>query len=193
MHSNVDIIERLANLLRAERRATAALPDIQTKLLRYLAAANRYSDTLTAATDYLAVTKGSLSASVTSLVRGKYLKRRIDQIDERTVHLELTPKGLSLLKSFSNGAIERIVAGFSALDGIDEAKHFEPYNVLVGLLTAVQKRTGNQMFGVCSTCRFFRKRGLGNTHQCGLTLEPLSVEDSKKLCREHEYRSRRTC
>jgi hypothetical protein len=55
---------------------------------------------------------------------------------------------------------------------------------LESLLRALQRARGGRTFGICHTCRHFRRlRGGGN--RCGLTGEPLSVSDSRRICREH--------
>jgi hypothetical protein len=47
-----------------------------------------------------------------------------------------------------------------------------------------QSRPGGRTFGACHGCRHFQA-GPGE-HRCGLTGEPLSEEDSTRICREHE-------
>ena len=53
------------------------------------------------------------------------------------------------------------------------------------LLSNLQRANGLRTFGVCRTCRFFEREGKGR-FRCGLTTEPLSEDDSRLVCREHE-------
>jgi MarR family transcriptional regulator, negative regulator of the multidrug operon emrRAB len=48
----------------------------------------------------------------------------------------------------------------------------------------LQRANGSRTFGVCRSCRFFRRQRSG--FECGLTGEPLSAADSAMICREHE-------
>ena len=62
-----NIIERLANVLRQEVRAegqSLGLQPVQQEALYYLSICNRYSDTTLAVTEYLGLTKGTVSQSL---------------------------------------------------------------------------------------------------------------------------------
>ncbi|MCP4325394.1 MAG: MarR family transcriptional regulator, partial [Alteromonadales bacterium] len=59
-----NIIERLANLLRQEIRLAGkelGLQPVQQEALYYLSICNKYSDTTLAVTEYLGLTKGTVS------------------------------------------------------------------------------------------------------------------------------------
>ena len=55
---------------------------------------------------------------------------------------------------------------------------------LFELLRALQTAHELRSFGVCRTCRFFTPEG--DQFRCGLTKEPLAIEQTTKICREHE-------
>ena len=62
-----NLIERLANLLRQETRLegqSLGLQPIQQEALYYLSTCNRYSDTTLAVTEFLGLTKGTVSQSL---------------------------------------------------------------------------------------------------------------------------------
>ena len=88
-----DALDRLGVLLRADDRRTAGLLPVHRALLRYLARANRYSDTPGAATLYLGLTKGTVSQSIALLERKGMLRKSRDGADRRVVRLRLTAKG----------------------------------------------------------------------------------------------------
>ncbi len=176
------LIERLGNLVRAEGRASGAgLEPVHRDILGYLAVCNHYSDTPAGVTEYLGATKGTTSQSIGVLERKGYLKKRPDREDGRVVHLSLTPKGRKLSDA---GAVPDGFAG--ALSDLKPGDGETLARLLSDLLAGVQRRTGGRTFGVCRTCRFFRENALPGSHQCGLTLEPLSNGDSLKICREHK-------
>ena len=176
------LIERLGNLLRAEERnsGTGLMP-VHVQMLSYLSVCNRYSDTPAAVTEFSGATKGTSSQSIAVLERKGFLRKRPDSADGRVVHLSLTAKGRRFVDNnfpppeFSSSVGEMKPADRETLTGL-----------LTGLLVSLQRRNGGRMFGVCRTCRHFRKDALPGSHQCGLTLEPLSEDESTRICREHE-------
>jgi DNA-binding MarR family transcriptional regulator len=176
----LELIERIANLLRAEERAAGALaglPPVQVQALAYLARANRYSDTPQAVTEYLGITKGTVSQSLMRLREKGYLRERRDSSDARILHLTPSAKGLRLLESLRSIPI------------LDEArsqmpKHSGLEQGLEELLRGMQTARGGQAFGVCRGCTHFRQHGA--SAQCGLTGEPLEPIETQLLCREFE-------
>jgi DNA-binding MarR family transcriptional regulator len=178
------LIERLGNLLRTEERSggagTGLLP-VHVQMLSYLSVCNRYSDTPAAVTEFVGATKGTSSQSIGILERKGYVRKRPDNKDGRVVHLDLTAKG----RRFVENNFPPPEFGASIGD-MKPAERESLSRLLTGLLVSLQKRNQGRMFGVCHTCRYFRKDALPDSHQCGLTLEPLSDDDSMKICREHE-------
>ncbi|KAB2833805.1 MAG: winged helix-turn-helix transcriptional regulator, partial [Candidatus Dadabacteria bacterium] len=176
------LIERLGNLLRAgERSSGQGLLPVHVQMLSYLSVGNRYSDTPAAVTEFVGATKGTTSQSIGVLERKGYLRKRPDDEDGRVTHLSLTAKG----KRFVENNFPPPEFGES-IDGMKPAERESLARLLTGLLVSLQRRNGGRMFGVCRTCRYFRKDALPGSHQCGLTLEPLSEDESMKICREHE-------
>lgn len=176
------LIERLGNLLRAEERSSGAgLQSVHREILGYLSVCNRYSDTPAGVTEFVGATKGTTSQSIGVLERKGYLKKRPDRADGRVVHLELTARGRRL-------AGDRVPpAEFdAALGAMRPADRDSLSRLLTGLLSGLQRQNSGRMFGVCHTCRHFRVDALPGSHQCGLTLEPLTDDESVKICREHE-------
>ncbi len=188
MHMNrnavADLFERLSNLFGAADRGIAhehGLKQVQLDALRYLARCNRYSDTPAALAEFLGLTKGTVSQTVAVLESKGLLTRRADARDGRKVHLALTAAGRRIARAqLDRGLLARAVASMNGPD----ARVFE--ESLRELMRASQRRNDAVAFGVCYSCRFFRRRALGDRHQCGLTLEPLSDRESQLICREHE-------
>jgi DNA-binding MarR family transcriptional regulator len=167
-------LERLSSMHRNLMRKFAADEELQlvhVEILQYLSVCNRYSDTTQAISEYLGQTKGSISQSLAHLEENGFVKRSQDKNDRRIFHLALLPSGHSVAK--------RLAANIK-LDGTDQ---LEP--ALMELLRSIQKRNGLKGFGVCHSCQFNQNPGK-NQFVCGLTNEKLSLEDIKKICKEHE-------
>lgn len=173
-----ELLDRLANLLRAEQRRVATahgLQPVHLQALAYVARANRYSDSPIAVAEYLGTTKGTVSQTLALLEEKGFLLARPDRDDGRRVRLSVSAKGRRLLA--------RLPA--EALTTAPAAKLAESLaGPLEQLLIELQRSRGGRSFGVCRTCRHFQSSGAGK-FTCGLTGEPLSVEQSTRLCREH--------
>lgn len=178
-----DLIERLSRLgLRYERDAGAllGLQPIQIEILKYLENANHFSDTPLAVADFFLTTKGTISQSIKQLETKGFLSKTADKKDKRSLHLHLTDLAISTLANLKKQ--DPIHLGLSNIELNDQN---ELERILKSLLVNLQKRNGQKTFGICHSCRHFRKNVNDQNHQCGLTLMPLTPSDSEKWCREH--------
>ena len=177
------LLERLTNLLRAEQRiggAQAALQPVHLSTLLYLSRANRYSDTPAGVTEYLGSTKGTVSQSLLVLERKGLISKRSDKRDRRVIHLELTHVGRRLIdRAWPSARVRDAVGTFS------ESRREQLEAALRDFLTSLQRAHDSRTFGVCHSCKLFERLGDGS-FRCGLTAEPLSADQSEKICREHE-------
>ena len=162
-----------------QRGQRHGLQPVQVEALLYLARCNRYSDTPQAVTSYLSATKGTVSQTLKVLERQGLLTKATDSKDRRIVRLRLTPKGRRLSRKL---AVPELLS--EALSGNHRQEEILAKE-LGELLTALQKASGQQSFGVCRTCRYFQRETGG--FRCGITLEVLSAADSELICREHEH------
>ncbi|MFG5863524.1 MarR family winged helix-turn-helix transcriptional regulator [Metapseudomonas sp. CR1201] len=178
-----DLFERLTSLMRIWHREHPQLADVQPvqlSALEYLARCNRYSDTPLAVTEYLGLTKGTVSQSLKALEAKGLIEKRQDQQDKRSVHLVLTPAARELL-----GAVtppEFLINAVAEM-GADAA---ELERLLAELLRTVQRQADVPGFGLCKTCRFHQQRD--GEPFCGLTREPLARPSIELICREHQPR-----
>jgi DNA-binding MarR family transcriptional regulator len=176
-----DLLERIGRLLRGARHRVELLNPAQWEALRYLGRANRYSRTPTALTRYLGSTKGTVSQTVIALERKGLVRRTDDPRDRRGVRLGLTARGRANLQR------DPMV---DLLEGIDPALLSRLETDLSELLVHFQRGNQRRPFGLCGTCRFFRREGAvedpNGPHRCGLTLEPLAELESDQICAEHE-------
>ena len=176
----VELLERISNLLRSESRAAAqreGIQAIQLEVLQYLERANRYSDTPAAVAEYLNLTKGTVSQSILRLEEKRYLRRHPDPADGRVVRLKLTPKGRRVARSIWQESLETAIRENQGGQTLAEGLEF--------ILRAIQRANGLRSFGACDTCRHFTREP-GGHFRCGLTAEPLSKTDRLLICREHD-------
>lgn len=170
-----ELLERISHVLREELREVATrhgLALAQLEVLRFLAIANRFSDTVTGMVDYLGSTKGTLSQTVNALERKGHLVRVADRVDGRIQHCALTPSGLAVVQDSREASSLR-----GARLGRKATARLERF--VVDVLAA----RGGRAFGVCSTCVHHRHDAHGR--RCGLLGVTLTEDDSIRICREH--------
>lgn len=176
-----DLLERLTSLMRIWNRQhplLAELQPIQVSALIYLARCNRYSNTPLAVSEYLGLTKGTVSQSLKALEAKGLIEKAQDPYDRRSVHLQLTGAAGELLAAIAPP--EFLV---TALAQMGEREH--TLEALLGeLLRQIQRNQDVPGFGLCRTCRFHQQRD--GAPFCGLTLEPLRQSDVELICREHQ-------
>ncbi len=167
-------LERLSAVHRNLMRRFAneeGLQLVHVEIMQYLSVSNRYSDTTQAISEYLGQTKGSISQSLGLLEEQGFVKRTQDKVDKRMFHLSLTSKGSAVTHRM-----------FASID-LEGAEELEPG--LKTLLTSIQMKNGLRGFGTCISCRFNQNPGK-NVFVCGLTKEKLTLEETKKICKEHD-------
>ncbi|WP_204526004.1 MarR family winged helix-turn-helix transcriptional regulator [Citrobacter cronae] len=176
-----DVLDRLSSLTRMWFRQHPLLADlqpVQLSALMYLARCNRYSNTPLGVTDYLGLTKGTVSQSLKLLESKGLIVRQQDAHDKRSVHLQLTESAGTLLDALLPPTF--LVAGETAMG--ERATVLK--ELLFELLRGIQRTNNVPGFGLCHSCRFHQKTG--GQGFCNLTKEVLSEEDSLLICREHQ-------
>jgi len=175
-------LERLARVVRAREHEDGLNP-AQREALRYLARANRFSNTPGALTRYLGATKGTISQTVMALERKGYITKA-ERNARKAVHLTLTEKGREML---SRDPWSDLAAAAEELGGKTRRRM---QRGLEALLEHELKRSGLASFGLCGSCRFFREKGrdgdAGGPHLCMLFEDALSAEDASRICIAHE-------
>lgn len=177
-----DLIEYMAALIRSEERRRCTelkLQLVHFQVLEYLSLCNKYSDTPAAITNYLGMTRGTVSQTLILLEKRELIEKRQDAFDKRVFHIQLLKKGFSTYhKAKPNELFEkaaRILEKSSSISGGEE--------IFIEALTAIQTANNSQSFGICRTCKNFTKTASG--FFCELTQEKLSKSDSEKICQEH--------
>lgn len=180
-------MERLARLMRAREHADGLNP-AQWEALRYLARANRFSNSPSALTRYLGATKGTVSQTLLALARKGYIVKSARGGSIRSVSLSLTAEGAGLLKRDPWAALAE-AAG--ELGGKTRRRMARGLSELLACELNAQGLAG---FGTCRSCRFFREAGgVGQRtaqapRHCMLFEESLSAGDTECICVAHEPR-----
>ena len=177
----LDLLDRVSRLIHSLQQAEGLRP-AQWEALRYLGQANRYSRSPSAVTAYLHATRSPVSQVINSLVARGLVDRQPNPKDKRGVCLSVTDKGRDVLK---RDPLNRVSSAVYALE--DNTRESIELG-LSGLLSEMGRGRRHHSFGVCGTCRYFRREGAhgepGGPHRCGLTLEALSLDDSHLICVE---------
>ena len=167
-----EIAELLGRLTRlhAARRRSADLPEAQVAAIDYLARANRFSRTPSAAADYLAATRGTVSQTLLALAR-KGLVADEPAPDRRSRIYSLTASGrkaAACIPAPASGPDEELVI----LAGLRAALH------------ALIRSGGGRTFGLCRTCRHHRTGPDGAF--CALLKISLTDVEADQICHEHQ-------
>lgn len=177
-----DLIERMSALIRSEERKKCSelgLQAVHLQALEYLSRCNRYSDTPASLANYLGMTRGTVSQTLLLLEKKGFIKKTTDLIDRRKVHLSLLDSGLVVLAEVCDTHLFNQARNVFEHDVNNQGVEA----VFVSALKALQKAHKGHSFGQCETCKYFTEVTLG--FRCELTKEPLSLNDSSKLCQEH--------
>ncbi|WP_421692890.1 MarR family winged helix-turn-helix transcriptional regulator [Aestuariivirga sp.] len=181
-HMIVWPLERLGRVMRA-REHEGGLNPAQWEALRFLARANRFSDSPSALTRYLGATKGTISQTLMALERKGYIAKAARAGGRKSLRLSLTEKGREALSRDPWADIAR------SIDALGGKTRRRLHRGLDEVLDAELKRADLASFGVCTTCRFFREKGsTGQTpgpHFCMLFEDGLTEQDSVLICIAH--------
>jgi len=179
----LDLAERLGQLAQSHLKSVAGasgLQPVHVRILLFVTAANRYSNTPQAVAEYLGLTKGTISQSLILLERKGLILREGDARDRRLVRLRPTAAGEEVARCAREAGAERWKRPAEALpDGL--------LDCLTEMLRRLQAQEGRRSFGLCRTCRHHLSEGPGQW-RCALTGEPLTADDGEKICREHKNR-----
>jgi DNA-binding MarR family transcriptional regulator len=182
------VIERLGYLLRTDihrdRDGHGALQPAQRAALEYLARCNRLSNTPAAVTEFLQLTKGTVSQTLGVLARRGLVEKRRDGTDRRVVRLALTPAGRRVVAV--RGRIWR-----RACEALDAKQIARAGALLEDVVRGAQRASATRSFGGCHDCRMLG-RERGGRYRCGLVDEPLSVAETRKICRQHAPLNRKS-
>ncbi len=175
-------LERLMRLMRGSEHVGELNP-AQWEALRYLARANRFSDSPGALTRYLGSTKGTVSQTIKALERKGLVAKTRRENEGRSVCLTLTDTARSVLANDPLAAFSRTI------DDLNGKTKRRLWKGLRKLLEAELTRQEQPEFGVCSSCRYYREKGhaaeLPGPHACMFFEAGLSDVDVTLICVAH--------
>lgn len=182
--ADLGVLERIATIIQTQQRQAAAQAGLQMVhygILDYLSRANRFSNTPLAVAQWLGLTKGTVSQSITLLEKKGYLEKRADAKDKRRQHLILSEKGRDVIANANQAqrALFESVEVNSTYSRIFRA-------LLNDIQWQLQEKTGGAQFGPCGTCRHSRTAPDGSP-ACALIKETLSRPETEQVCRAHKY------
>ncbi len=156
----------------------------QWEALRFLARANRFSNSPGALTRYLGATKGTISQTVKALERKKLIAKTQRPGEKRSIVLTLTEAGRDMMaRDPWAGLAQRC----DALGGKTRRRMDKGLSEL--LAEEITQRL-DPSFGSCPTCRFWRADGRSDDargpHLCMLYDEPLADGETMQICIAHE-------
>jgi DNA-binding MarR family transcriptional regulator len=175
------LFERIHLLLETEERkgcTARGLKLVHARILDYLAHCSSHSDTPLAVAEYLGLTKGTVSQSISLLERKGYIQKTSDSTDGRVVHLSLSTMGSALLAELKPLNI------FEEAEQILASKQVTTIgDALKAVLAALQQSSAIKTFGVCGSCTHFVEQEPDN--HCILAQTTVSSDDVDKICRYH--------
>ncbi|MDQ0313744.1 MarR family winged helix-turn-helix transcriptional regulator [Amorphus orientalis] len=155
---------------------TDELNPAQLAALAYLSRANRFSRSPSQVAEYLGATRGTVSQTLKALERKGYVHETRSQSDKRSISYELTAAGADAAARRSPLSV--------ALGRLEDSTAAELEDTLSALLSSIIRANGGRPFGVCRTCRHFRRNAEGAF--CALLSVPLSASETEKICQEQE-------
>jgi DNA-binding MarR family transcriptional regulator len=175
-------LERLTRLLRAGEHEGGLNP-AQWEALRYLARANRFSNSPIALTRFLGSTKGTISQTIKALERKGFIAKGPRENEGRSINLSLTPKGSEALK---NDPLAKFSKSLDELSGKTRRRLAKG---LADLLEIDLQRREQPSFSTCPTCRYFREKGREDDprgpHSCMYFDVGLSSAELPLICIAH--------
>lgn len=178
-----NLLERISTLLRSEIRhkgVQQGLHPVHIEVLCYLSRCNKFSNTPASVSEYLGVTKGTISQSISLLESKELLVKVADKVDRRVIHLNLTEKGKNLIEdtmpptSFTN-----------SLNKLSDDEENTLQWQLESLLKDIQNSRNKSSFSICKTCTYNEPK-TPILFYCKLLKEELPRQCGELICKEHK-------
>ena len=179
--SKVAMVFRQSQWMASGRRG---LTPTQSQILAVVAGA-RAPVGVKAVAEQLAVTMGTASEAVATLVEKGLLRKGADDADGRAVVLKLTSRGEREARKVSDWP----AAIVEAVDSMPAGERAVLLRGLVGMIRTMQARGLVSASRMCVECRFFRPneyRGGEKPHHCLFIGAPIGDADLRLDCAEME-------
>ena len=173
---NVTTTEEIAELLvylgRAARGTDSGsdLTAAQWTAMRFFARANHLSRTPSAFASFHATTRGTASQTIKSLMLKGYLVRHEAVDDRRSVRLDLTSSGQTIMR---HDPLHDLTEAIDRLEGRLRAALRQALPALAGKLAKIRDTVA---FGTCGDCQYFSSGGAVSYCACiGTELAPADL------------------
>lgn len=179
--TSFQLLERINALLHSEARkryAALGIQPVHVQVLEYLSLCNNHSNTPAILSEYLGLTKGTVSQSLQVLERKGYIRKSHDAEDGRVVHLYLLPAGEAILNQ-----VQPLDVFTQAEEALLQRDFKSVRHALGTTLKVLQRANHSKSFGLCNTCAYFTE--VDNHTVCALTNEPLARDQTNKICHGH--------
>jgi DNA-binding MarR family transcriptional regulator len=180
MSEDVSDIEEIAELLvylgRAARGtgARSYLTAAQWTAMRFFARANHVSRTPSAFASFHATTRGTASQVIKTLMQKGYLIRHEAVDDRRSVRLDLTDSGQTIMQ---DDPLRDLTQAIDQLEGNLRTALRQALPALAGELAKIRDTVA---FGTCGDCRHFSTSDAA--HYCACVGAELALADLGRLC-----------
>ncbi len=155
-----DNLERLATVVRAETRRQAThhgLKLVQLEALHYLASCMTFSRTPAGLSEYLDLTKGTVSQTLKALEAKGLIEKYGDEADARIVHCELTQAGRKIAR---NTQLPTFIKKLERTLGPKQVKaQLTGLQSLTNEAQSIRRQKVFERCGVCKSCRQMAKNG----------------------------------
>ncbi|MFN3847278.1 MAG: MarR family winged helix-turn-helix transcriptional regulator, partial [Paracoccaceae bacterium] len=185
MNTTFGTPEHIAELLVHVGRAACSedgpsdLTAAQWACLRFLARANARTRTPSGFAAYQATTRGTASQIIKALEGRGMIARHRAEDDGRSVRLELTEVGRTLV---SRDPLDALIGVIATLPEVDQARF---QRLLSRIASAVANLRQSVAFGICLDCCHFTPADAGGT--CACMAAQLGANETIQLC--GSYRS----
>ena len=178
-----ELVDRLGRIAQGLQYAEGLKP-AQWEALRFVAGANRNSRTPSALAGYLGSTKGTVSQTLIALETKGLIRRERSSADRRSVEIDLTEAGRTLIARDPLNTIREAAAGLS---GDERTVLVTAMDRLIG---ALQTAKGKPLFGPCMECVYLAPDdGNGGREppcRCALSGTTVPHAEAVRLCVDFE-------
>ncbi len=171
------LLERLSRLMANAYHEDGFKP-VQWEALHYLSRANIFSRNPGSLGEYLGVTKGSVSQTISTLEQRGLLRKKSDSADKRVVRLELTAAGRRLV------SVSPLASLSDAVETLKLAQQKDLASTLEALLITHLDARERKPFGQCRDCRHLLQES--SQFRCGLLDVQLNTISTEQICAEFE-------
>ncbi len=193
-HTDIDAklvlaLERISHVFRVllwEQTKKYNLSPIQTQILIYIFHQPEADRNITTLAQRLNITKATVSDSVKSLSQKKLVSKKTDKEDNRYYYLELTKKGLELVRKIESWG-EKVKSNFREIPQSDKTIL---YQTLLRMLISFEEKGILNRSRICFTCSHFQTQRKKNKelYFCQLLNLPLKPDELRVDCPEHELK-----